>query len=111
MKATIVSTAALVLMSLALMCLAGLAQADDSDAASPPGSPDARLQRLMTRFHQADVNGDGRLTAEEARQGMPRVYEHFADIDTDHKGYITLRQITAYLQAHAEQRRHGAPGS
>jgi hypothetical protein len=102
MKATIVSMAALILMS-----LTGLARAQAGDAGSPPDS-DARLQRLMTRFHKADVNGDGKLTADEARQGMPRVYEHFADIDTDHKGYVTLQQITAYLQAHSEQHRHGA---
>jgi hypothetical protein len=110
MKATTVSTAALILMSLTGL-VTGLACADDSDAAGAPGSTDARLQRLMTRFHHADVNGDGRLTADEARQGMPRLYAHFTDIDTDHKGYVTLAQITAYLQTHSEHHRHGAPDS
>ena len=53
MKATIVSTAALILMS-----LTGLACAQDSDATTAPTPTDGRLQHLMMRFHKADVNGD-----------------------------------------------------
>ena len=106
MKATIVSTAALILMS-----LTGLACAQDSDATTAPTPTDGRLQHLMMRFHKADVNGDGKLTAEEAQQGMPRVYAHFAAIDADHKGYVTIQDITAYLQAHPEHHAHGAPPS
>jgi Ca2+-binding EF-hand superfamily protein len=103
MKAVIVSMSAV----LALCYLTGMARADDS---SQPPQTNQRLQRLMTRFHQADVNGDGKLTREEAQKGMPRVYQHFSQIDTDNQGYVTLQQIAAYVAAHPEtQRSRQAP--
>lgn len=80
-----------------------LAHAQDVDPASQ------RLQRLMERFHKADVNHDGHLTREEAEKGMPRVYQHFAEIDTGNNGYVTLEQITAYLEAHPGPRARNAP--
>ena len=88
---------------LAIGIAGGLAQAQDVDPTSQ------RLQRLMERFHKADVNNDGHLTREEAQKGMPRVYQHFAEIDTDNKGYVTLEQITAYLEAHPGPRARNAP--
>jgi len=90
MKRTIVSTWAL----LAVLVTAGVTHADDSDASSE------RLQRLVDRFHKADVNGDGQLTREEAKQGMPRVYAHFSEIDRENKGFVTLPQIASFLEAH-----------
>jgi Ca2+-binding EF-hand superfamily protein len=97
MKARIVSMTAV----MALFALTGSVWADDTDGSSAPSNQ--RLQRLMARFHKADVNGDGQLTREEARQGMRRVYQHFAEIDTDNKGYVTLAQVASYAEAHPEQ--------
>jgi len=105
MKARIVSMTAVV----ALFALTGSVWADDTDGSSAPSNQ--RLQRLMARFHKADVNGDGQLTREEARQGMPRVYQHFAEIDTDNKGYVTLAQIASYAEAHPEPAGRGRNGS
>jgi Ca2+-binding EF-hand superfamily protein len=99
MKARIVSTA--IVCTLGWVC--GLAQAQEA------GGTNQRLQRLMERFHTADLNNDGHLTREEAQKGMPRVYEHFSEIDTDNKGYVTLEQITAYLEAHPGPRARNAP--
>jgi Ca2+-binding EF-hand superfamily protein len=79
--------------------MVGVSHADDTDASSQ------RLQRLVNRFHKADLNGDGQLTRDEAKQGMPRVYAHFAQIDTDHKGFVTLPQIASFLEAHPELER------
>jgi Ca2+-binding EF-hand superfamily protein len=94
--------------ALTLCCLTGLVRADDSS--QPPTQTDQRLQRLMTRFHQADANGDGKLTREEAQKGMPRVYQHFSEIDTDNKGYVTVQQIAAYVESHPEAlHAHQAP--
>ena len=112
MKATIVSMSAV--LTLGLLSAAGLssgiARADDTDVSNPPSQSSQRLQRLMARFHQADANGDGKLTREEAQKGMPRVYQHFSEIDTDSKGYVTLQQIAAYIEAHPEGKRsHPAP--
>ena len=95
MKRTIVSTLAV----LAVFAMVGVSHADDTDASSQ------RLQRLVNRFHKADVNGDGQLTREEAKQAMPHVYAHFAEIDTDHKGFVTLPQIASYLEAHPDLER------
>jgi hypothetical protein len=48
---------------------------------------------LPKRFAHADANHDGRLTREEARGSMPRVFAHFDRIDTAGRGYVTEKQI------------------
>jgi len=48
---------------------------------------------LEQRFKAANTSGDGKLTLEQARAGMPRVAKNFGSIDADHKGYVTLQQI------------------
>ena len=48
---------------------------------------------LTERFEKADVNHDGKLTREEAKAGMPRVYKNFDRIDVDKKGFVTLQEI------------------
>jgi Ca2+-binding EF-hand superfamily protein len=93
MKHTIVSMLAVLM----LFAMTGLVQAGDADVSNQ------RLQHLMARFHRADLNGDGQLTRDEAKAGMPHVYQHFSEIDTDNKGYVTLAQIASYLEAHPEQ--------
>jgi hypothetical protein len=100
MKARIVSTAAVV----AIFALAGSAWADDSQP-----TDQQRLQHLMARFHKADANGDGQLTRDEAKNGMPMVYRHFSEIDTDNRGYVTLAQIASYLEAHPQAARPRGP--
>ncbi|HCD7918911.1 TPA: EF-hand domain-containing protein, partial [Pseudomonas aeruginosa] len=52
---------------------------------------------LESRLQQADANHDGKLTKEEATKGMPRVAQHFAEIDTDGKGYVTLDQLKTFM--------------
>jgi Ca2+-binding EF-hand superfamily protein len=95
MKPRIVSMSAVI----ALIVLTGSVRADDADQSNQ------RLQRLVTRFHKADVNGDGQLTRDEAQKGMPMVYRHFAEIDTSNKGYVTLAEIASYLEAHPQAAR------
>ena len=48
---------------------------------------------IEERFKLADKNGDGKLTLEEAKAGMPRVAANFGRIDTQKMGYITVDQI------------------
>ncbi len=55
----------------------------------------ADVADIEARFKAADKNGDGKLTLEEAKAGMPRVAKAFDKIDTDKKGYITLDQLKA----------------
>ena len=55
----------------------------------------ADAAEIESRFKSADKNGDGKLTLEEAKAGMPRVAQGFNCIDTEKKGYITLDQLKA----------------
>jgi Ca2+-binding EF-hand superfamily protein len=56
-------------------------------------------QQFIKRFNAADSNGDGKLTREEAKAGMPFVYKHFDEIDTSKKGYVTVEDIAARAAA------------
>ncbi|HVY23250.1 MAG TPA: EF-hand domain-containing protein [Steroidobacteraceae bacterium] len=64
--------------------------------------------KLEERFAKADTNGDGKLTKEEARAGMPRVYSNFDSIDADQVGYVTLEQIERFIAAKAGNRQDSA---
>jgi hypothetical protein len=55
----------------------------------------ARDKEIIERFKAADKNQDGKLTLAEAQAGMPRVAEHFSYIDSQGRGYVTLKQILA----------------
>ena len=55
----------------------------------------SRNQEIAQRFTKCDKNHDGKLTKEEAKGCMPRIYEHFSYLDSDGKGYVTVAQIQA----------------
>ena len=55
---------------------------------------------LEQRFKAANKTNDGKLTLEQAKAGMPRVYKNFDKIDADHKGYVTLDQIKEAMASH-----------
>jgi hypothetical protein len=99
-------TARFASFALCLACALPLA-AHAQTATQPMGaSPRAEqmMQRLQTRFATANTTHDGKLTRDQAASGMPRVAQHFDEIDTQKKGYVTLPQIEAFLRAHAAQR-------
>jgi EF hand len=50
-------------------------------------------QQVSKQFQAADANGDGKLTKEEARTGMPGVYRNFERIDTKGQGFITQEDL------------------
>jgi Ca2+-binding EF-hand superfamily protein len=54
-----------------------------------------RNKEIADRFASCDKDRDGKLTKQEAKGCMPRVFDHFSDIDTDNKGYVTVAQIQA----------------
>ncbi|MGU4701465.1 EF-hand domain-containing protein [Burkholderia cepacia] len=68
--------------------------------ASPAFAQSAMQQKLEARFAAADVDHDGKLTRAEAQAGMPRVAEHFDEIDSAHAGYVTLAQIEQFAAQH-----------
>ncbi len=64
--------------------------------ATPVSADDAsRNTEIQERFAKCDVNRDGKLTLDEAKGCMPRIYDHFSRIDTQNKGYVTVAQIEA----------------
>jgi hypothetical protein len=60
--------------------------------------------QLAARFSKADLNGDNRLTKEEAKGKMPRVYDNFEKIDSAKKGYVTQKQIEDFAMTMIAQR-------
>lgn len=77
---------------LALVSVLGVSAAQTIDAATQ-----AKLTELETRFKAADKDADGKLTLQEAKDGMPRIADAFGHIDTEKKGYVTLDQVKAIL--------------
>jgi Ca2+-binding EF-hand superfamily protein len=77
-----------------------------SGCARAQGQRAARMmQELEQRFAQADRDHDGRLTREEAREGMPWADRNFDAIDTSHTGSIDLAQVKAFARDEYAQRR------
>jgi TolA-binding protein len=66
--------------------------------------------RAQERFKKADVNGDSRLSREEAQKGMPALARHFDLIDANKDGMVTAEEIQAARKARAEGRK-GTSGS
>ena len=62
-------------------------------AADP--APSSQVTQAIEKFKAADKDGDGKLTLEEAKAGMPRIAQNFAKLDTEKKGYLTLDQVKA----------------
>jgi Ca2+-binding EF-hand superfamily protein len=61
-----------------------------------------QIQLLEQRFKAANKSGDGKLTREEAKAGMPKVARNFDKLDIDHKGYLTVEDIKAAMKAEAK---------
>ncbi|MDH4401365.1 MAG: EF-hand domain-containing protein [Burkholderiaceae bacterium] len=81
-----------VAFAFALVAISGVSTAQTIDPATQ-----AKLTELEARFKVADKNADGKLTLQEAKDGMPRVADAFSHIDIDKKGYVTLEQIRAVM--------------
>jgi hypothetical protein len=54
------------------------------------GSIDSMIDK---RVKEADKNKDGKLTLDEAKEGMPRVAKNFDHLDAERRGYVTVEQI------------------
>src|SRR5204862_545083 len=52
-------------------------------------------EKIEEKFKAADTNHDGKLSKDEAKGGMPKVYDHFDEIDTGKTGFVTLQQVEA----------------
>lgn len=79
-------------VALVFVSLVGVSRAQTVDAAMQ-----AKFAELAERFKAADKNADGKLTLQEAKDGMPRIADAFGHIDAEKKGYVTLDQIKAIM--------------
>lgn len=84
------------------------APAVQSGAAAAPEAPRHHRHHrgLKAMFERANVTHDGKLTPEQAQASWPSVARHFAEIDKDNRGYITMQQIHDWRRAHRHHRRH-----
>ena len=65
-----------------------------------------RSGSVEAHFAAANTTHDGHLTREQALQAdWPKVARHFDDIDTDHKGWVSVAQIHRYNKSHHKQRK------
>ncbi len=111
------------LLALSLSAFAQTAPAQPGDpsasgatsaAPNPLSSPSPKPHHgeAKQRFLQADSNGDGKLSRDEA-QSLPHLAKRFADIDSDRDGYITrdeLRAAHQRMKAARVQRQSQPPG-
>lgn len=58
------------------------------------GNP-ALDKEIAERFAKCDTNKDGKLTPNEAKGCMPRIYDNFSMIDVQGRGYVTVAEIQA----------------
>ncbi len=85
--------------------------------AQAAAAPDAagRMQdlraKLAARFAAADADHDGKLTRDEAEGKMPLVARSFEQIDKNHRGYVTLDDIQAYVRERIAQRQMARSGA
>jgi hypothetical protein len=85
----------LLLPVLSLPILSSPAWAADSPQADSAPTHHVRLT-WEQRFTQANLAHDGHLTLAEAEGGYTLLAKHFADIDVDHKGYVTENDVRTW---------------
>ena len=89
------------LLSGGLAAVPVAAQTSSPAPIQPAPSQDAAPQAhpFLDRFNAANTTHDGRLTPQQAQAAnMPWVAQHFAAIDSQQKGYLTVQDIRAYRQ-------------
>ncbi|MCX5543852.1 EF-hand domain-containing protein [Paraburkholderia sp. CNPSo 3076] len=92
----------------AAVCVPASAQALPGGSGATSATSGARVERMMAqlqgRFAAANTTHDGKLTREQAQAGMPKVAQHFDEIDTQKAGFVTLAQIEDFMRARAAAR-------
>jgi hypothetical protein len=92
------------MLAIQALCVAStcaFAQTTPQMGSQNPQSMERMAQQLQARFANANTTHDGKLTRAQAAAGMPRVAQHFDEIDTQKLGYVTLPQIAAFMQQRA----------
>jgi Ca2+-binding EF-hand superfamily protein len=50
-------------------------------------------QRVAEHIKAADTNGDGQISLDEAKAGLPMVYDHFDFLDANHDGQVSQAEF------------------
>jgi Ca2+-binding EF-hand superfamily protein len=50
-------------------------------------------EHMSERFKEADANGDGQLSLDEAQAKMPKLAERFTEIDADKDGMLSREEL------------------
>ncbi|MCB5191442.1 EF-hand domain-containing protein [Methylobacillus arboreus] len=64
-------------------------------------------QRILERFQEADKDGNGVISREEAMEMIPQVARHFMQFDLNGDGMLTLNELET-MQARIAERQHKA---
>jgi Ca2+-binding EF-hand superfamily protein len=94
-----------IVATLLLITTTSLACAQSGDMQTKIERAQKAKAELEKRFEAADADHDGKLTKTEADGKMPKVYEAFDEIDSDHVGYVTLQQVGKFAQSKIKARR------
>lgn len=71
-----------------------------------PVTPIKHSSGVEVHFAAANTTHDGHLTKAQAEQSdWTRVVKHFDEIDTDHKGWISVEQIHVFNRTHRGHRK------
>lgn len=81
-------------------CFASIAAAQGNDSVRQ----EKMRAELKKRFAAADTNSDGRISRDEAKAGMPKVYRSFDAIDTGKTGFVSLEQIQVFAEKQSASR-------
>lgn len=67
-------------------------------SSAPAPAPQQHAHRVgwKQRFAEANTTHDGHLTLQQAEAGYRTVARHFAQIDVDKKGYVTVEDIDTW---------------
>lgn len=61
-------------------------------------------EEFMHRLEAADKDKNGKLSRTESKT-LPRLFDNFDEIDSDHDGQLVLKEISDYLRAQMEAQR------
>ena len=95
----------------ALVSLLALCATSTPVFAQTPQPREDRTQKMVAelakRFASADKNGDGSLSLDEAKAGMPLVTRNFNSIDKAGKGVVSQADIEIWARQQRDSRGGG----
>ncbi len=79
--------------------------ATQEQSQAQPTQPAATQGPMTLRklFANADKNGDGKVTKDEAKGHLPITYASFEQIDTDKRGWISFDQFMAFTNKRVQK--------